>query len=492
MLLKGAIAAGSRQAADAGRELFMMGGNAVDAALAATFASFVSEMMISSIGGGGFAIIDTPSQDVPLAYDFYCNVPGKGSNSEINIDELDFEKVAVLFEDIEDYEYVGRGSTAVPGNIAGLVKLSNDFGSVPLTKIVQPALQLARDGFRLSTHQEKLIWLSQFILRFSEPCFEIFSINGELLKQNGVLRAPDLANTFEMIAQAGTKPFYEGIYADELVEDHKNHGGLITQEDLTSYVVNVSSALKYYTASGLQVYTVHPPSIGGQVLTTLFEEKGGVNQTIAKVDQLQKKAIQDFLKSVKNKSNKYKLNPSNNTTHISAIDSDNQCVSITVSSGASAGYMLGRTGILLNNILGEPQLNINGYHTLESGHRMMSMMTPCIVKDGSGAILAIGGGGASRIPSSIYQVINNIFLEQMDLSQAVESPRIHYEDGILEFEDYHRNRYASSMTAANPKEIRKWSQKSMYFGGTHAVMRNTDNFAAHGDSRRGGYSHIIL
>ena len=149
--MKGIVSGGSQHTVDAGAEMLRRGGNAVDAAVAAAFASFVTEAAISAPGGGGFALVSGPDQS-PLVYDFFCAMPGQGREDLIP-PHVDFTAVPITYEDVVEVFHVGRGSTAVPGNIAGLAQLLEDAGTMPLDRVLKPAIRLARDGFPLSAEQ---------------------------------------------------------------------------------------------------------------------------------------------------------------------------------------------------------------------------------------------------------------------------------------------------------------------------------------------------
>jgi gamma-glutamyltranspeptidase/glutathione hydrolase len=146
--MKGVVSGGRQYTVDVGAATLRRGGNAVDAAVAAAFASFVAEAAISAPGGGGFALVSGPDRD-PLIYDFFCAMPGPGREDLIP-PNMDFTAVPITFEDVVEYFHVGRGATAVPGNIAGLAQLLEDAGTLPLDIVLQPAIRLARDGCRLA------------------------------------------------------------------------------------------------------------------------------------------------------------------------------------------------------------------------------------------------------------------------------------------------------------------------------------------------------
>ncbi|PSN12684.1 gamma-glutamyltransferase, partial [filamentous cyanobacterium CCP5] len=180
------------------------------------------------------------------------------------------------------------------------------------------------------------------------------------------------------------------------------------------------------------------------------------------------------------------VNKWGSTTHISVIDEEGNAASITSSNGEGSAYVIPGTQIMVNNMLGEEDLNPNGFHTWSPGQRMSSMMAPTILLEHNRPRLVLGSGGSNRIRTAILQVISNVIDFGMDLSEAVNCPRIHWERGVLHLEPG----YDRSVLPSLPPETDDWiwwQQPNMFFGGVHAVaVDESGRIDGAGDQRRGG------
>ena len=177
---------------------------------------------------------------------------------------------------------------------------------------------------------------------------------------------------------------------------------------------------------------------------------------------------------------------SRGTTHMSIVDADGNVASLTLSNGEGSSYVLPGTGIMLNNMMGEEDLNPNGFHRMPAGVRLASMMTPAIVKLADGGQIALGSGGSNRIRSAILQVLVNMLNFNMGLEQAVNSPRMHLEGNHLSVETGFPDASLQSLEGSWPG-VEHWPDSNLFFGGVHAVERLANGeFRAAGDPRRGG------
>ncbi len=177
---------------------------------------------------------------------------------------------------------------------------------------------------------------------------------------------------------------------------------------------------------------------------------------------------------------------SRGTTHISVVDADGNLASLTLSNGEGSAYVLPGTGIMLNNMMGEEDLNPAGFHRLPPGVRLASMMTPAIVSLEDGGRIALGSGGSNRIRSAILQVLANMFEYGMGLEDAVTAPRLHLENNHLSIEKGFSDAALAVLEAEWPG-TEQWQESNLFFGGVHAVRRFSDGkFSAAGDPRRGG------
>ncbi len=525
--MQGVIAGGSPATAEAGATIFRAGGNAVDAIVGAIFASFFAEPSISSPSGGGFALVsDGQSRQL---IDFFCATPGLGASSPPN--ELDFQDVPIIFGDTVDSYHVGRGSTAVPGNIAGLAYLLKRYGTMPLKDVLQPALKLGRNGVALSQAQTDLMFSLTNVLKFTPECEQLFSRDGEFLKAGDIYHNPQLLNTLEHLAQAGWESVYNGEIAQHIVKDHQQHGGLITAQDLAEYQVIERTPLEFRYREH-RLTTNPPPSAGGiliayalklleafpfddlsygntahiALLTEIMRQTNiarhrDTPRNLATPDEWQKwlrESISLDLDTLK----QALVHPPHesvdmpggqaSTTHVSAIDETGLTIGITTTMGSSAGYLAGDTGILMNNILGEGDLNPDGFHQgKDAGERILSMTAPTLVEMDNGTRLVLGSAGSNRLRTAIVQILSNVLDWGMSPQEAVNQARVHFENEVLDLEYGFRPQTADELDAKG-YTVNRWRDTDLYFGGAQVALRDADgHFDGAGDPRRGGAVVVV-
>jgi gamma-glutamyltranspeptidase/glutathione hydrolase len=174
------------------------------------------------------------------------------------------------------------------------------------------------------------------------------------------------------------------------------------------------------------------------------------------------------------------------TTHISIIDAAGNAAGLTLSNGEGSGYVVPGTGIMLNNVLGEEDINPHGFHLWPQDVRISSMMTPTLVIDKDGGLTTLGSGGSNRIRTAILQVLLNRLVFAMPLEDAVNAPRLHVEGDKASIEPGYDEGAVDGLASAFPT-VDRWPQSNMFFGGVHAVHRNgRGGFDGAGDARRGG------
>ena len=180
------------------------------------------------------------------------------------------------------------------------------------------------------------------------------------------------------------------------------------------------------------------------------------------------------------------------TTHMSVIDAKGDAAAMTVSNGEGCGYVVPGTGIMLNNMLGEEDLNPHGFHRWPTNRRIASMMAPTLVVDGRGRRIALGSGGSNRIRTAILQVLVNVIDYGMDLRAAVRAPRVHFENELLNLESGFRKGEMVRLKAHYPNQ-QHWQGRNLFFGGVHAaaVDRPHRHFEGTGDPRRGGVAVVV-
>lgn len=534
-MTQGVIAGGNKETIAAGAAILQQGGNAVDAAVAATFASSIAEVGLVNMGGSGVAHIYAPNGRSTV-YDFFSNMPGLGQPRTPKT--LDFSKVTVDFGSTTQDFYVGRASVAVPGNFFGLCQMAADCGRLPLPTLLQPAIQLARDGLSLDGFQAFACQLLTPIMTNTSEMANIFTATGTMINEGDRLYIPQLLETLEQLAREGEGLLRNGRLAQAFVADQQTNGGLLTATDLASYQVYQLPPI-CVPYQGYEVL-LPPPSSTGGVLTAFtlkLMDRFNVSQwhhgswqhlqilyelmtatakarphwdhaietsqtpeelTQAIADFLSESNIGGYAKDIE--ASLQEKRPSSarpepqthsNTTHISIIDGDGMMVSLTHTAGESAGYVVPGTGFIPNNMLGEADLHPQGFHTRPAGRRIPTMMTPTIILQNGVPRMSLGSGGSIRIRSAILQTLSNLLDYGMSLNDAVNSPRVHFEGGVFQCEGGYDETAVSQLEALG-YPINRWQERSMYFGGAHSVSRTENGrLVGAGDSRRGGVTMVV-
>ena len=508
-------------------QILQAGGNAVDAAVAATFASFVSEYTLSAPGGGGFALVFDAAHGSGHLLDFFSTGPGLGRRTPLPADAIDFEQITVNYGPSQQHFYVGRGSVAVPGNIAGLCALAQQ-GRLPLFTLLEPAIHLARRGCPVSAIQAFIGGLIEPILLRTPDSAAIFGREEGGLKQEGDLVAmPALADTLEALGREGPALFSHGEIARAILADQQAHGGLLTAADLQRYRVRRYRPLASRFGD-FEVLTNPPPSRGGLLITftlRLLDAFGLAAYPFGSAAQIELLAEAMRVTHLARRELEAQdlqpaqqvarfLNPATvarwqhtlaellrqpvaardldaapsampSTTQISVMDEHGLVVSLTTSGGEGPGFIVPGTGVILNNMLGEADLHPQGFHKSPPGMRIPSMMAPTVALSAGRPVLAVGSGGANRIRSAIVQVLVNHLTYGLPLAEAVDAPRVHFEEGVLQVEGGHAPATVDALTAAGYR-VNRWQARHMFFGGANAVARTGDMLAAAGDARRGG------
>ncbi|MFO7539406.1 MAG: gamma-glutamyltransferase, partial [Chloroflexota bacterium] len=179
------------------------------------------------------------------------------------------------------------------------------------------------------------------------------------------------------------------------------------------------------------------------------------------------------------------------TSHLSVVDGDGLAVSLTTTAGESARYVVPGTGYIPNNMMGEADLHPNGFHSRPAGQRIPTMMTPVIVLKNGKTRLVLGSGGSIRIRSAIMQALSNLLDYRMTLHDAVNTARVHVENGALQCEAGF-DPAAVDQLAAMGYPVNRWPTRSIYFGGVHSVARTENgHLDAAGDNRRGGSTAVV-
>lgn len=410
------------------------------------------------------------------------------------------------------------GSMATPGAIRGLFSVHRDLCRLPMEVIIQPASNAAREGIPLNSFQHYISDIVSPILTSSPNALRLHESRdrpGQLAKMGETVQQPDMADAFEALAREGEELFYLGEMAKEVVHACRENGGCLTAADLEQYqaVRRAPLNLKYHSTSML---TNPAPSVGGtliafalsllepeqlgrfdprshahlariaraQQLTQQLRGEKGVDRDLDEATS--REILTDaYLESYRQIMQNH-AGFSRGTTQISIADAEGNVASMTLSNGEGAGYVIPGTGIMMNNMLGEEDINPHGFHQWPENRRIASMMSPTLAFSRESDALVTGSGGSNRIRSAILQVLVNSIDFGMEISQAVEEPRLHYENGVLNLESGTSQNVLQQLEGEF-EQHRLWPEKNLFFGGAHSVVRDhKGNLHGQGDSRRGG------
>ncbi len=500
----GVVAAGHEVTADAAREILEDGGNAFDAALAGLLASCVPEVVLSSIGGGGFMMAHLAESGETRLYDFFAETPRRQRATQ----DIEFYPIEADFGPATQIFHIGAGSSATPGIVPGLFAIHDDLCRLPMSRIAEPAARVARAGVAMTEFQAYLFTIIEPILTATPNAAKYFAPGGRLLAGDDIYRVPEFADTLEALAQEGSRLFTEGEIAQAIVAQAREHGGHLTLDDLSSYRVERRAPLAW-THRGTRIAFNPPPSAGGTLIAFglgLIEQlratPGGpsalamanvMTQTnLARAEEDLSTMIHDGVLTKHFRALQTHWQSRRGTTHISVIDRNGNAAAITVSNGEGNGRMVGSCGFMLNNMLGEEDLNPEGFHAWPTGSRLSSMMAPTIIRHSDGGMTALGSGGSNRIRTAILQVTVNLIERGFSLEKAVSAARLHIErGGKLSYED---GPWTASFPADERDALRSafddcdaWPEANLFFGGVHAVHRSTEGrIVGAGDPRRCG------
>jgi len=510
----GAVAAGHVETVAAATAVLEAGGNAYDAAIAAQFAACVAEPVLTSLGGGGFLTAYTQDGEKRV-YDFFTQTPRRRRPAA----ECDFYPVLADFGPATQEFHIGLGAIATPGLIRGLFRAHQDLCRLPMTVLAEPAIELARRGVVLTQFQHYLFRVVAPILCARPDSAAIYCndpTSGALLCAGDVLHQPALADALEALAREGDALFYHGDLGQQLIDDCRDNGGNLQRDDLRGYDVEVRNPLELRYCDA-RIITNPAPSCGGPLIglalallqrdsqprgafgstdhltylarvmetVDLIRRREGVGSVAgAALRVLQREVVEQAAAAMD-----APVRSLRGTTHISVVDRAGNVASLTASNGEGAGYVIPGSGIMMNNMLGEADINPYGFHEWPLDTRMSSMMSPSILIYDDGRRVALGSGGSNRIRSAVLQVVINLTRYGMPPEEAVDSPRIHFEDGLLSVEQSGLAESTLSDLAETFPRIQCWEERNLFFGGTHVAAMNPrkSSYAGAGDRRRQGH-----
>tara|TARA_B100001179_G_scaffold184150_1_gene139739 strand:+ start:542 stop:2251 length:1710 start_codon:yes stop_codon:yes gene_type:complete len=474
----GMVVSTSRHASQVGVDILKEGGNAVDAAVAVGFALAVTSSSNGNIGGGGFMVSKLSSGKI-FTLDYREMAP---SNAERDM-YLDTDKNI-----IKDKSRKTHFASGVPGSVDGLLKAWRDYGSGNISRVqlLAPAISLAEEGFNLSEYEADRFNNNKDRLSQHSETKRIFTRDDREWKEGDIFIQENLANTLKRISNEGRDGFYKGKTAQLIVEEMKNVGGWITYKDLENYTSKYRDPVKG-SFQDYEIISMGPPSSGGLLLVhmlNMFSEILDQSKTqsldlsynspdyIHILTEIERRAYADRAEHLGDSdfwdvpnsmllSKNYAkerahaidfsqagiskqvthgdpyLNQSEETTHYSVVDKDGNSVAVTttINSGYGNGITVKGAGFLLNNEMddfsskpGEPNmfgLLGNEANAIVPKKRPLSSMTPTIVLKNNEPYLILGSPGGSTIITTVLQNILNVVIHDMDIQQAVSSPRIH-------------------------------------------------------------------
>lgn len=467
----GMVVCATPQASKVGLEVLKKGGNAVDAAVAVQFALAVTYPEAGNIGGGGFMVYRSGKGETNTL-DFREKAPATAS-ANMYLDSAG--------NVIPDMSLATHQASGVPGSVDGMVEAHRKYGKLKWDELVQPAIDLARNGFSISKKLAgSLNWGSAQFRKLNPD--KIYLLKDTVWKEGDLLVQEDLAKTLELIRDKGRDGFYAGKVAGEIVEEMKSGQGLISKTDLENYH---SVWRKAITGSykGYKIITMPPPSSGGIALLQLLHSvesyplhRWGYNKdsTVQLIVEAERRVYADrskylgdpdfykvpvdsllkpaYIEARMRNFNWNAATPSSaiqpgsfvgyesdQTTHYSIVDHDGNSVSITTTLNGSFGskIFVAGAGFLLNNEMddfsskpGVPNMFglVGGKaNSIQPGKRMLSSMTPTIIEKNGKLFMVVGTPGGSTIITSVFQTILNVLEFDQDMQQAVTSKRFHHQ-----------------------------------------------------------------
>ena len=468
---KGLVVSAHPLASEAGAQILKKGGNAFDAAIATQFALAVVYPQAGNIGGGGF-LVGYTKDGKKIALDYRETAP-KNASRDMYLDEKGKANT--------DLSQNGRLAVGVPGSVSGMFYTHQKFGKLPMTVLIQPAIDLAQKGFALTEREANLLneTREDFLKHNSHPTAFTKDIPW---KKGDILVQKELAQTLKLIQKQGQKAFYEGKNAQLLVDEMKRGNGIITLEDLKNYKTKERKALQF-DYKNHEIVSMPLPSSGGILLAQMLKMSSFEN--LEKYPQNSPEAVQvmveaerrafadraeymgdpDFIEDktemliseeyLKNRWKNFsfeKATPSaevgkiiaqpkesTETTHISIIDKFGNAVAVTTTLNGLYGskVVVKGGGYFLNNEMddfsvkpGVPNMfgAVGGEaNKIEPNKRMLSSMTPTIVLKNGKSYIVVGTPGGTTIPTSVYQSIVNVIDFKMTPSSAVNSAKFHHQ-----------------------------------------------------------------
>ncbi|MBS6059007.1 MAG: gamma-glutamyltransferase [Pantoea sp.] len=471
---QGMVASVDATATQVGVDILRQGGNAVDAAVAVGFALAVTHPQAGNLGGGGFMLLRTAAGRT-TAIDFREIAPSRASRDMFLDKQGNADSKLSLTSPL---------ASGTPGTVAGFALAAQKYGTLPLSRLLQPAIKLAQEGIVVNDAlaDDLNTYGKEVLLSHDNSRAIFFKPDGAPYQKGERLVQKNLAHSLSLIAQQGPDAFYKGAIADEIAAEMAGNGGLIGKADLANYRAIERQPIGG-SYRGYQVFSMPPPSSGGihivQILNILenfdLAKMGfGSADAIQVMAEAEKYAYADrseylgdpdfvkvpwqaltskaYAKSLAQQIDVAKARPSdqikpgklepyesNQTTHFSVVDKQGNAVAVTytLNTNFGSGIVAGKSGILLNNEMddfsarpGTP--NVYGLvggeaNAIQPGKRPLSSMSPTIVVKEGKTWLVTGSPGGSRIITTVLQMVVNSIDFSMNVAEATSAPRFHHQ-----------------------------------------------------------------
>ncbi|MBL6815794.1 MAG: gamma-glutamyltransferase [Pseudomonadales bacterium] len=530
---KGMVASHNALSSEIAAEILANGGNAIDAGAALGFALAVTLPRAGNIGGGGFMLIHVAALDKTIAIDFRETAPAAASEN-MYFDENGNVESDASFR-------FSHKSSAVPGSVAGLAHIVENYGTMTLAEVLEPAIRLARDGIVVTYDLAEDLARSQRLKNNPASLKKFYKPDGSNYEVGELFKQPDLAWTLSEIAGHGVDAFYKGSVAEKIVADMEAHNGLITMEDLANYRVVEREPLRgNYRDYGIAAMPA--PSSGGthviQMLNILenfpLAEMGPesadalhitaeamkfayadrskylgdpdfveiptaamINKDYAR-DLAAKISMDRAIPSAEIAPGNLAMYESDETTHYSVMDSEGNMVgnTYTLMFSFGSGVVIEGTGILMNNNMGNFTLRPDipdafglmgsENNTIRPDRRPVSSMSPVFVSRDGKPFFITGTPGGSKIISANMQMVLNVLEYGMNIADAAVAPRIHHQwiPDVLEIESG-ISPDTVSLLIERGQNI-NFSQRSAGMGSMQSVMWKDGLFYGYSDPRRPG------
>ena len=465
---QGVVVTSQHKATEIGLNILKQGGNAIDAAVAVGYALAVSDPCCGNIGGGGFMLIRR-SNGEEVFINFREKAPLLAHSKMYLNDEGNI---------IKDLSKNGYLAVAVPGSVKGLNYALSTYGTMDLSTVMKPAIELATQGFRLQPGDVEILKAGEAKFKDSHVKSIFLNHQNKSLKVGDLLIQKNLAKTLQLIANSEGKEFYQGEIAQKIVQASNENGGILTQEDFAQYQIEERAPIKC-NYRGYEVISSPPPG-GGTTLCQMLNILSGyqflqLNHNSLKSTHLMLSAMflayndrniylgdpnfvdiplekllsQEYANKLRQQIQNKAISPGKrssrnvsegiNTTHYSIIDREGNAVAVTytINSYFGAGVMAKDTGFFLNNEMNDftTKLGVPNQFGLVQGNankiepmkHPLSSMSPTIVTKNGEIFLITGSPGGSTIPTTVLQVIVNMIDYKMSLAQALSAPKFHYQ-----------------------------------------------------------------